>query len=78
MDINEILVQEEKVSVTWLIDGFELGYLNKRKKEKRKQEDDEEEEEEEKDAIIGTKMELPLWLALELAKRNFVEIEIPK
>eukprot|EP01080_Neovahlkampfia_damariscottae_P005083 gene5083-8683_t len=77
MNLDTILTEEEKVTVIWLIDGFELSFLNKRKKEKRKEAVDEEEEEE-KDIIQGTKMELPLWLALELAKRNFVEIEIPK
>jgi hypothetical protein len=70
--MDDIFVLEEKVFVTWLIDGYKLGYLNKTLKKKK------EDEQEEKDILTGTKMELPLWLALELAKRNFVEIEIPR
>lgn len=80
-DYETLLSLEEKVSVIWNIDGYELAYLNKKGnniKNSLELSSDDESEKETKDIKEGTKIEVPMWLAFELAKRNFVKIEIPK
>jgi len=64
--IDDILMSSEKVPCVFNVDVKGLGFLDTNTKNK--------------DIVIGTKMDLPLWLAMSLAhwRRKFVNAEFTK
>ncbi len=64
LDINIILCEEERVPCKFLHDSVKLGHLDPFA--------------EERDISADARVELPMWLGEELAKKFMVEINAPK
>jgi GINS complex subunit 3 len=64
LDIDQILSEEERIPSTFLMAGPGLGHLDISI--------------DSEDLPSQTRIELPLWLALELRKKHFVTLELPK
>jgi len=64
LDINTILCDEERIPCTFLHDSVKLGHLDPSA--------------EEKDITADARVDLPVWLGEELAKKNIVRLNAPK
>ncbi|KAN0027931.1 hypothetical protein ACTFIV_009757 [Dictyostelium citrinum] len=62
-DINDILAEEQKITCNFFYDAYNLGQL--------------EEGSRDPDMKKGSKVDLPYWMALALAKSNFVSVIMP-
>eukprot|EP01027_Heterolobosea_sp_BB2_P019536 GEZU01027440.1.p1 GENE.GEZU01027440.1~~GEZU01027440.1.p1 ORF type:complete len:248 (-),score=42.80 GEZU01027440.1:181-924(-) len=90
--IDDILSENEKISVQFQTDGYKLGFLDPSSNHISQAEDeddvsnrdddvvddDDENETRNQDIKKGAKIELPLWLVELLADRNYVIIDLPK
>ena len=66
LDIDIILSEEERLPCIFSLDARQLGALDPSNRG------------ESDDLPAHSKIELPLWLAQEMAERHMVEVEIPK
>ena len=64
LDIHTLLCDEERIPCTFIHDSVKLGHLDPSA--------------EEKDIAADTRVDMPIWLGEELAKRNIVRINAPK
>jgi len=64
LDINTILCDEERIPCTFLHDSVKLGHLDSSA--------------EEKDIAADSRVDLPVWLGEELARKNVVKLNAPK
>ena len=64
LDIHTILCDEERIPCTFTHDSVKLGHLDPSA--------------EEKDIAADTRVDVPIWLGEELAKKNIVKINAPK
>ncbi|KAK5583512.1 hypothetical protein RB653_005108 [Dictyostelium firmibasis] len=62
-DINDILAEEQKITCNFFYDAYNLGQL--------------EEGSRDSDMKKGSSIDLPYWMALPLAKSNFVSVIMP-
>ncbi len=72
LDIHAILSEEERIPVKFKHAARHMNHLNPNYDTNNMDDNDEDELPE------GTKVELPLWLALNLHKDKWVDIELPK
>ncbi|KAA0151824.1 hypothetical protein FNF27_03299 [Cafeteria roenbergensis] len=63
-DIAEIVAEEERLPCTFLTDAELIGYLDSTS--------------DREDIEADTRVELPLWLADALSKRNMVSVDLPR
>jgi len=72
LDIHTILSEEERIPVKFKRAARHMNHLNPNNDLNNHDDNDEDELPE------GTKLELPLWLAIDLHKDKHVDIELPK
>ncbi|KAF2077270.1 hypothetical protein CYY_001394 [Polysphondylium violaceum] len=63
LDIDDILSEEKPITCKFLFDGYHLGMLDPGSATQ--------------DMIVGTKIDLPFWMASLLAKKQIISVEFP-